>query len=84
MSSWPQLAPISRSGRSGLSLVGNRPIVELLGPGPNGVGFEIGVAFSCSTSRASSLCASLRAVMLAVEHSGAAFEDMSPAGARHP
>ena len=51
----PQLAPyLAAAARSGLSLVWKIVlIVELLGR-PNGVGFEIGVAFSCSTSRASS------------------------------
>lgn len=65
----PQLAPyLAAAGRSGLSLVWKIVlIVELLGR-PNGVGFEIGVAFQLfDVTRILAYAVAFIAVMLAVE-----------------
>jgi NitT/TauT family transport system permease protein len=64
----PQLAPISPRPRSGLSLVWKIVlIVELLGR-PNGVGFEIGVAFQLfDVTRILAYALSFVVVMLAFE-----------------
>jgi NitT/TauT family transport system permease protein len=65
----PQLAPyIAAAARSGLSLVWKIVlIVELLGR-PNGVGFEIGVAFQLfDVTRILAYALAFVAVMLAIE-----------------
>jgi len=65
----PQLAPyLAAAARSGLSLVWKIVlIVELLGR-PNGVGFEIGVAFQLfDVTRILAYALAFVAVMLAVE-----------------
>jgi NitT/TauT family transport system permease protein len=65
----PQLAPyLGAAARSGLSLVWKIVlIVELLGR-PNGVGFEIGVAFQLfDVTRILAYALAFIAVMLAVE-----------------
>jgi len=65
----PQLAPyLAAAARSGLSLVWNIVlIVELLGR-PNGVGFEIGVAFQLfDVTRIMAYALAFVAVMLAIE-----------------
>jgi NitT/TauT family transport system permease protein len=66
----PQLAPyLAAAGRSGLSLVWKIVlIVELLGR-PNGVGFEIGVAFQLfDVTRILAYALTFVAVMLAIEN----------------
>jgi NitT/TauT family transport system permease protein len=65
----PQLAPyLAAAARSGLSLVWKIVlIVELLGR-PNGVGFEIGVAFQLfDVTRILAYALAFVAVMLAIE-----------------